>query len=90
MGGEEHGHVDDRPTVWHREIYQRDVAASKIQDKYAGRKFVVHCSNVDGIPNRDFTKELRMQWAYVQAHNGHYMAMNFSYYNFNWASPQAW
>lgn len=25
------------PTVWHREIYQRDLAASKIQEKYAGK-----------------------------------------------------
>ena len=78
------------PTVWHREIYQRDVAASKIQEKYAGRKFVVLSSDADEIPNRDFAKELRTQRAYSQAHNGFYMAMNFSYYNFNWASPQAW
>ena len=78
------------PTVWHREIYQRDVAASKIQEKYAGRNFVVLCSDADEIPNRDFAKDLRKQRAYDQAHNEYYMAMNFSYYNFNWASPQAW
>ena len=52
------------------------MAASKIQEKYAGKKFVILCSDADEIPNRDFAKELRTQSAYDQAHDGFYMAMN--------------
>ena len=78
------------PTVWHREIYQRDYAASKIQEKYGGRRFVVLCSDADEIPSRRFVRELRSEKGYEQAHQGFYMAMNFTYYNFDWASPQSW
>ena len=46
------------PVVWHRESYQRNYAASKIQGKYKGKKYVVLCSDVDEIPNRDFVTEL--------------------------------
>ena len=78
------------PIVWHRESYQRDYAASKIQSKHKGKKYVVLCSDVDEIPNRDFVTELSTQQGYEQAHEACYMAMNFSYYNFHWASPQDW
>ena len=78
------------PVVWHRESYQRNYAASKVQSKYKGKKYVVLCSDVDEIPYRDFVTELRTQQGYEQAHEAFYMAMNFSYYNFHWASPQDW
>ncbi|CAK0732436.1 hypothetical protein CVIRNUC_000131 [Coccomyxa viridis] len=78
------------PIVWHRESYQRDYAASKIQSKHKGKKYVVLCSDIDEIPNRDFVTELSTQQGYEQAHEACYMAMNFSYYNFHWASPQDW
>lgn len=78
------------PAVWHREQFQRNNAASKIHSKYKGRKYIVLCSDADEIPNRDFVRELSAQPGYEQAHRGYHMAMNFSYYNFHWASPQAW
>ena len=61
-----------------------------LQDKYHGKKYVVLCSDADEIPNREFVRDLRQLPTYEQAHNGFYMVMNFSYYNFNWSSPQIW
>lgn len=78
------------PVVWHRESYQRNYAAPKIQSKYKGKKYVVLCSDVDEVPSRDFVTELSTQQGYEQAHEAYYMTMNFSYYNFQWASPQDW
>lgn len=63
---------------------------NSVEFNYAGTKYVVLCSDADEIPNREFAKELRTQNVYEQAHNGFYMAMNFSYYSFQWASPQTW
>ena len=78
------------PVVWHREKFQRNYAAARIQSKYRGKTYIVLCSDADEIPNRDFVRELSMQPGYEQAHRGYYMSMNFSYYNFDWASQQAW
>lgn len=78
------------PAIWHREYYQRNVVATKIQEKHHGSRYVVLCSDADEIPNGAFVRELRHPAVYERTHKAHHLNMNFSYYNFNWESEIAW
>ncbi|KAG5186466.1 glycosyl transferase [Tribonema minus] len=74
--------------AWFRENYQRDFALPYIQKKYAGKQYIVMCSDVDEIPSLDVVNTLKANYASLSTPI--YFHQRFYMYNLNWETDEFW
>ena len=74
--------------TWHREEYQRGIAAEFLISNFPTTKYLLFVVDVDEIISRKIMNSLRSYYGSLEQPT--YLCMDFFYYNFNWMKKQKW
>lgn len=78
----------DTELFFQREIYQRDIVAEFLLDRFSNQSFILIACDADEIPRRDVVASLPS--LYNNLSQGIHFEMMFFYYTFKWQRSENW